>query len=90
MQFDISYPGFRDELVILGKVDSSLLNYFLSLVANGTVVAAANCRVIEVAFDSSYEIWKLSYNGGKLAVLARVQNSIVGFTSIVKPLLPFV
>lgn len=85
MLFDISFPGFREELDLLGTVNPSLQSYFLSLVNAGTAVSAAKCRHVETAFDGAYEIWILSYSKGTLEIYCRVQNGVLAFSSILRP-----
>ncbi len=79
---DPSYPLFAGELKALAKSHPHLFSHFTGC---WTELSQASLQIIESAFDGSYDIYKLSYQNGRLEVLARLQNGVMAFTTIIKP-----
>ena len=93
VEFDLSDPGFRLQLVQLKRHFPQLFQDFSAAVRNyegmpwETFEAITCPEFIEAAFDDSYLILRLHYLHGEVHVLAHLATDILSLVRIQKPVI---
>ena len=85
MGVDLTYPGFGQELAQLWANDAGLVQHFQQWLIDALPGNVATESVIEVSFDGSYCTTKFSFLNARLEILARCQDGVCAFTTIVTP-----